>query len=349
MIHGVFVFPIFGFIFTAGPRWQVTKEITPQIYLPTVTLMGSGWIFIYASLVNSDLLTPGLCLVIAGWAVGMCGVFKLLLHPAADRGHIMSMTLALVACGLSMAGMLAFSAGASPWFGNASVIVGTWGFLLPVFFTVMHRMLPFFSSMSIPHYRVIRPRWLLWVVLSGSICHAGLAMTDQEHLLWVLDLPMALITAWLASRWGLRASFIDPLLLVLHVAFAWLPIGLVLSAISSLMFLFGLGSLGMAPLHALTLGCFTSLIVGMGSRVTLVHSGKPLVADGVMWFGFWAIQVAAILRVGAVSPEWGGMALLSAMVWIGAFVLWGWHYAPFYWRPKEDGVFKQPQGRVPPA
>ena len=38
------------------------------------------------------------------------------------------------------------------------------------------------------------------------------------------------------------------------------------------------GLLGQAPLHALTLGFFASMLLGMAARVTMGHSGRPVAA-----------------------------------------------------------------------
>ncbi|MRR49619.1 MAG: NnrS family protein [Rhodocyclaceae bacterium] len=339
MIHGVFVFLIFGFIMTAGPRWQGAPEVRPGIYLPTALVMACGWVLTYIGLAVRALFMSGLAVLLVGWLVGLVGLVQLCRHPNPDRGHVLVVTGAVGLGALSLAGMLAFAAGASSSFATASLTLGIWGFLLPVFFTVCHRMLPFFSSSSIPNYRVIRPRWTLWFVLASSLGHAGFVLAGLEQMLWLVDLPAALVTAWLVAVWGFWASFVNRMLSVLHVAFAWLPLALLLSALSSLMFWLGQGSLGLAPLHALTLGCFTSLVVGMGSRVTLGHSGRPIVADRVMWGCFWAIQLAALVRIGAeLLAGAGALSLLAALIWLGAFVIWAWHYGPALWKPREDGL-----------
>ena len=44
--------------------------------------------------------------------------------------------------------------------------LGLWGFIIPIFFTVCHRMLPFFAGNVVANYVRWRPMWLLaafWV------------------------------------------------------------------------------------------------------------------------------------------------------------------------------------------
>ncbi|MBP9654057.1 MAG: NnrS family protein, partial [Rhodocyclaceae bacterium] len=102
----------------------------------------------------------------------------------------------------------------------------------------------------------------------------------------------------------------------------------------------GVGSLGFAPLHALTLGFFASAVIGMVTRVTLGHSGRPLNADRAVWLIFWGMQGVAVLRVaaefvhlaGAANPYW-----LAALGWLAAFGAWYVRFAPIYLKPRPDG------------
>ena len=131
------------------------------------------------------------------------------------------------------------------------------------------------------------------------------------------------------------------MLAVLHVAFAWLGPAFGLSALQSLLRNVMPGFLGQAPLHALTLGFFASMLLGMASRVTMGHSGRPVAADDVMWRAFCMMQAAAVLRVVSELPALPGrypLMWLSSLLWLGAFALWAWRYAPACWRPREDGA-----------
>jgi uncharacterized protein involved in response to NO len=98
--------------------------------------------------------------------------------------------------------------------------------------------------------------------------------------------------------------------------------------------------LGLAPLHALTIGFFGSLVLGMGTRVTLGHSGLPFKVDIALKAMFVGIQIDAILRVLAdvmPHPYYSGLYLVSAVVWLACFTPWVWRYLPAYWRVRADG------------
>jgi uncharacterized protein involved in response to NO len=237
------------------------------------------------------------------------------------------------------AGLVTFSwlAGGGPqWLGPLAIGVMLWGYLLPVFAIVLHRMLPFFSQSVIPGFPAERPRWSLLVIVAGSLGHGVLHGLDRPALAWLVDLPVAVAALRLTLLWRLPQSFRARILAVLHVGFAWLGLAFGLFAIDSLLRAAGAAGLGLAPLHALTIGGFSSIMVGMASRVTLGHSGRPITGDRVMWICFWLMQLTAVLRIGA-EFLWSGLNPVAAALWLMAFAGWALRYAPAYWRPREDG------------
>ena len=58
----------------------------------------------------------------------------------------------------------------------ASIKLGTFGLLLPVYFCVAHRMFPFFAGNVVPGYVAWRPLWLLGAVLALCLAHLGLEL-----------------------------------------------------------------------------------------------------------------------------------------------------------------------------
>nr|MBP8007445.1 NnrS family protein [Burkholderiales bacterium] len=110
-----------------------------------------------------------------------------------------------------------------------------------------------------------------------------------------------------------------------------------LYAISSLAERVGANGLGLAPMHALTIGFASSLLMAMVTRVTCGHTGRTLQADSATWRLFLLLQVAAVARVAAeLVPVPGALALAGAL-YAASFVPWAVKYAPLYWRPRGDG------------
>lgn len=339
MMFGVFPFFIYGFAFTAGPRWQGREEVKPQVYVPAFVAMVAGWLLFYAGLVHAPLLVPGLALVLAGWLVGLREVWRIATHPNPERLHIRAVALALTAGAGGVAALLALASGGPPALAGWALSIGVWCFLLPVYATVGHRMIPFFTASAIRGFNPARPDWTLRLILAGAVAHGILGGLELRNWTWLADIPAGVAAVYLSLAWQLRRSLEVRLLAMLHIGFAWLGVGLGLSALQGLLAFLGMPVLGLAPLHALTIGFFASIVVGMSSRVTMGHSGQALQADAASWRIFLGIQFVALVRIaGEFWPQLlTHFSLLAALCWLAVFGGWWRKYAPILWRPRADG------------
>jgi uncharacterized protein involved in response to NO len=335
LVFGVFASFIFGFILTAGPRWQRRPDTPPAVYRPVVLLMGSGWLIADLGLVTPVLAPIGLIIALAGWSRASGYLFGLFMSSVGDRMHIGFMALAQIAGGVGLLLFAAATAGGSAWMGQLAIFLGLWCYLLPVFMIVVHRMLPFFSQSAIPGFNAARPTWTLLAMLAGSVGHGLLTFLEMPDWTWLADIPAAVAALRLTLLWRFRESFAATILAVLHVAFAWVSIGFALLGANSLLMLGGWPGRTLAPLHALTIGFASSMLIGMASRVTLGHSGRPIVGDRVMWVCFWAMQATAVVRVAGDFVRLLNPA--AAASWLAVLVFWTVRYAPAWWRPREDG------------
>jgi uncharacterized protein involved in response to NO len=133
------------------------------------------------------------------------------------------------------------------------------------------------------------------------------------------------------------------MLAVLHVGFAWLGIAMLLFNVQSIVLGISNGHtfvLGLAPLHALTIGCFATLLIGMATRVTLGHSGLPMTVDTPLKLMFAGLQIAAVLRVLAdmlpmQNRHW--LYFVAGAIWLVCFTPWALRYLPVYVRQRADG------------
>jgi uncharacterized protein involved in response to NO len=150
-----------------------------------------------------------------------------------------------------------------------------------------------------------------------------------------------LLILWLAFRWGLVQSLKIRLLAMLHGGFVWLGLALMLQAVSHTMMALSQGqsSLGLAPLHALTVGYLGATMMAMATRVSSGHGGRPLAADDLVWGLYWVLQTAALLRVVAAlwpaAGSWPALAAISA--WTLATCAWSLRYGSWFGRPRLDG------------
>lgn len=170
----------------------------------------------------------------------------------------------------------------------------------------------------------------------GPLDKATLVATALTGLAWtaVPDHPavgaMALLAALLhalrLARWrGLRTGA-EPLVLVLHLGYVWLPVGFGLIGLA--IFFPALGS--SAALHALTAGAMGTMILAVMTRATLGHLGRPLTADSMTSLIYLTVLLAAATRVFGPLVEGGGHAAfsISGMLWITAFALFVVRFGP---------------------
>ncbi len=343
MIYGLFPFFMFGFLMTTFPRWMNGTEIPPQRYVPAFMLLMFGATGFYAGLLGSHTaLVVAVVSALAGWSVALYALLRVLLDTQRqDKRHPIMIFGALVIGWCGLAAYLVWLLGDDAAWLRFAIQGGLWLFLLPVFASVGHRMIPFFTSSALPHRRVSRPYWPWPLILVGSVAHALLQLDYASAWLWICDAPLAVATLYLSYIWGLRHTLRIPLLAVLHIGYAWLGIAMLLSAVQSAALFMGHGAIwGLAPLHALTIGCFATLMLGMATRVTLGHSGLPMKVDTPIKLMFAGLQLAALLRVLAdMLPFQIGYWLYfaAASVWLLCFAPWVWRYLPAYWRPRADG------------
>lgn len=339
-IYGVFPLFVFGFILTAGPRWQGADETPPGIYLPAGLCLITGWSLHWVGLGLSSLVIPALLLIILGWVLVVSRVWSIVFFTTEERHHILIVALAL-SCGLlGLAAWLGYLVLGIPLLAVAALHIGLWCVLVPVFVTVLHRMLPFFSANVIRGYIVVRPLWALWLVLLTSLLHGVLPLFGMSPWIWLADVPAAFAAFHLSFLWRLKASLVSPILAVLHVGFLWCGIGFALYALHGILLLAGHPGLGLAPLHAISIGFMASTMLGMVTRVVQGHSGQQVAGGNVMWWSFWALQAATLLRMAAefIRPsDLIDLSLLAVLIWLAAVAVWAGKYAPATWRARPDG------------
>ncbi len=345
MLYGTFTFYLFGFLMTTYPRWMGGPPVPRPRYVATFLLLAGGMLGLYAGLLAGSraLVVAGAAVFLAGFAAGVSALWAVYrAAPASDRLYETLLNGVLLMAGGGMLAWLAAAAGAGAAWQRLAATVGLWWFLVPLLVTVGHRMIPFFSECALEGYRPFRPRWSLLAMLAASFLHGALTLAGGGRWLWLPDALLAGL-AWLHTlRWGLARSFAVRLLAMLHVAWLWLGIGMTLQLADDLAAL-GLGpALGRAPLHALGVGFIAGMTMAMATRVTMGHSGRPLVCDRLNWALFWGLMAAATLRVAAELP-WTAPALgawglpAAAVAWLAAFGIWAARLVPIYLRPRADG------------
>lgn len=134
------------------------------------------------------------------------------------------------------------------------------------------------------------------------------------------------------ARWRGHRTLAEPLVWSLHVAYAWLPLGLLLTAAAAV-------TPAVPPtagLHALAVGAMAGMILAVTTRASLGHTGRALTAGPVTTIIYVAIAAAAAARVAAALWPQPGPSLLalSGAAWLLAFGLFCAAYGPMLARPQ---------------
>ena len=335
MIDGFLPMFMFGFLFTAGPRWLSVEPPSPKAWRPPALLAAAGGVaLVIAQLIDATLVRAVAGLYAVAWLWLLTLFLRLILQSRApDKVHAGLVMAALTAGAGTLVAFAMFASRAHPWLRD----MGVWCFLVPVFATVCHRMIPFFTAGVLPHVGAFRPWWVLSVMVGAALAHAALSVLGLDGVTWLTDLPAAAFLWLLVLRWGLVQSLRNRLLAMLQLGFAWYAIAMTLFGAQSLLSMIGYRALGLAPLHALTMGFCTSLLLAMITRVTCGHSGRTLAADTWTWRLFLLLQLAALARVAAETAPGYGWLLSTVLLWCASVLPWCAKYAPIYWRPRVDG------------
>ena len=180
----------FGFLLTVFPRWTGLPEIDRWRYLPVGLGIFGGQLATLAGMFGFEPgVVVGYWMTLAGWLAGIATLGPLLLRERGTTWHARACFLGLL---LGLAGLLAWG-GFLLWgdarLAFASIKLGTFGLLLPVYFSVAHRMFPFFAGNVVPGYVTWRPLWLLGAVIALCLAHLGLELLHAYAWLWLADLP----------------------------------------------------------------------------------------------------------------------------------------------------------------
>ncbi|MDE2309147.1 MAG: NnrS family protein [Xanthomonadaceae bacterium] len=340
MQYGMFPLFIFGFLLTVFPRWLNRPALPRPRYVPVAGAVFGGYVLATLGLLGSPwLLKLGFIAMLGGYLLGLRQLLAVFRASEQRNDHARSCLLALAMGTAGLVAFLAYLFGGPGACATLAIRLGTFGWLLPIFFTVMHRMLPFFSGNVLAGYRVRRPRWSLPLVWTLLLAHALLEWRGVRGWLWAADVPLALVFGWHAWAWQPWKAMRPGVLAVLHLAFAWLPLAFVLYAVQDAIYA-GSGQfvLGRAPLHALGIGFFGSMLVAMVTRVTQGHSGRLLQMGTAAWLCFGLLQLVVLLRIRA---ELGGdmylWLVVAAYGWLVAFLPWVLRSAWIWLTPRVDG------------
>lgn len=178
-------------------------------------------------------------------------------------------------------------------------------------------------------------------VMPGRFDMAAIGITALALTAWVAA-PATQVTGGLLvlagaahairlARWaGLKARR-DPLVLVLHLSYAWFSAGLFLLGGAILHPFLPVSS----AVHALAAGAMATMTLAVMTRATRGHTGRPLQADRATVVIYALVHLGALLRVSAPLFPFDYMSLiaLAGGLWGAAFLLFVVIYGPMALQP----------------
>jgi uncharacterized protein involved in response to NO len=298
MLFGFIVSAIAGFLLTAVPSWTGQKGFAGRPLMILALLWVSARVLIASSALWPMWLTAGLDLA-------FLPVLAALLARPLLRERNRNTPLLAVLLLLWLVDVVFHVAviRRNPPLGIHALIVGI-DIVLVLVTVIGGRIVPAFTTSALRQHGIegaVRSSVVLTVLAIGSmvLVMLGDVFWLDSRVDGILAGVAAAVQAVRLLQWGTHRTLRQPIVWVLHIAYAWLPIGL---ALKSVALLSGL-ALSAFWLHALTIGAATTMIMGVMTRASLGHTGRALM----------------------VSPLTTAFGLFVGV------------YAPILWQPRVDG------------
>lgn len=183
--------------------------------------------------------------------------------------------------------------------------------------------------------------------LVATLLGAGLVLADMTEAAGPCLIVAGFLQAARLAGWRSRLAWRYPALLMLHLAWLWLPCGLIL-----------LGTALMRPdllapgaaLHALSMGAMGSMILAITARAAMARDDGRLIAGPALSGAFLLVWLSALPRVlaGVLPADWPDPVRVSAFVWMLGWVLFLYGLRPALTGPLPAPVLSAAQRKTAP-
>ncbi len=197
------------------------------------------------------------------------------------------------------------------------------------------RVVPAFTNNAVPGAGARRVQGLEYGALGSVLLLLFLDSMGLEEAAGAVALAGALLHAARLSLWAPLKTRGRPILWILHLSYAWIAVHLALRGLAA----FGLVP-GVLATHALTVGAIGGITLGMMTRTSRGHTGRPLDTGPAELSAYLLVQAAAVVRVFlplAIPATYAASVVLSAALWSAAFAVFVVSYYPMLSRPRIDG------------
>ncbi|MGE5090460.1 MAG: NnrS family protein [Candidatus Levyibacteriota bacterium] len=328
MLFGYTLAVIAGFLFTAGRTWTGQPTPTGPLLVAFVLLWLAGRVLVFTPWETAGALAN------AAFPLAVAVGLAVPLARSRNRRNYFFVALLLAFALTALALHLSY-AGALAWPALLSLRVGL-DLVLFIIAVMGGRVIPMFTNNGVPGTGATRHPAVEKLALgSVLVLLAGDLLQARAPWIAVVALVAALAHAVRLGLWRSWRTFGAPLVWVLHLAYGWIVVYLLLRALSAL----GMVAEPLA-IHALTIGAIGGMTMGMITRTARGHTGRRLVADRFEVACFVLIQMAALIRVfgGMLLPnEYLWTVVVSGICWSIAFAVYAIRYWPILSRARIDG------------
>jgi uncharacterized protein involved in response to NO len=328
MLFGYAFAVVAGFLFTAVRNW--TQRPTPSgvALAALVALWIAGRVLVLTPLAMAAAVVNALFPLAVAIGIGIP------LVAAANRRNYFFVALLTAASAAVLAFHLA-AMGRLELPPRAGLQAGL-DLVLFIVAVIGGRVIPMFTNNGVPGAGATRHPWVERAALGSLLALLALDVAGVEGTpLGALALAAAAAHAARLWLWRPWRTLRTPLVWVLHAAYAWVVLHLLLRAAAQ----WGVVAEPLA-VHALTIGVIGGMTIGMMTRTARGHTGRPLEADRYEVACYVLVQAAALARVvgGLAVPAFYIQTVwLSAACWSAAFALYTVRYWTVLTRPRVDG------------
>ncbi|MGE4399621.1 MAG: NnrS family protein [Campylobacterales bacterium] len=312
-----------GFLFTVLYRFLLVMPFLQKDYMSVFwVLLASTLISQIGFFADTRIALFGMVLLSIAQAMALrIFVSAYVSSTVKDKSEIL---LILSAFASGIIGSVLFAASIFyPAILSFAVSVSFYVFAVGVVFMVAQKMIPNFFTI---YFSVEQPQKSIPTIALLLVSLIGVAIArgalSQEILLVSNAIGLAVTTAifW-KNRFIFRKA--PPILWVLQLGSAWLWIGFV-AGIAEAIGIAYFNNLSQA--HIFGIGFITTLIIGFGSRVSMGHSGRKIVADKstTLIFSLMFLMVPVRL-IGIYVPFFID---ISVALWSFIFIFWTYKYLP---------------------
>jgi uncharacterized protein involved in response to NO len=333
MVFGFVVAVVAGFLLTAVKNWTGRQTASGALLL----LLAILWLLARVLPFFSGIIPYWIIAVIdISFLPAVAATLLPLLIKTRNFRNLVFIAILLL---LSVANMV-FHMGVAGWLedGQRYGLYAAIYMILLLISIMGGRVIPFFIERGLVER--FQPRSYPAIEISSSLVLILLGILHTADVTGAYIITTALLAAALhiirLAGWYSKGIWRVPLLWVLVLAYGWIVAGVIMIALA----MAGWFAVSLA-LHAITIGGIGLMTMGMMVRVSMGHSGRKLLAPGMMPAAFAALNIAVVIRVILpllLPPEsYLSLVLSSALVWVAAFCVFIFCMSPVYLSARVDG------------